>query len=87
MLNPKLLPKYVLKCQRINTMTLIAPWAGYKTNKYSQILKYNKQPKFALQNFCKGLTQWTFVLLGMTIKTNNSSPTHLANTYLYNLKL
>ena len=68
-------------------MVLSAPWADCKNKQLFTNMKCNKQPKFVPQKNCKGLTQWAFVPLGVTIKTNNYSPNPLPNTYLYYLKL
>ena len=51
-------------------MDLSATWADNKNNNTSQTSICNKQPYDVTQKRCKGSTQWAFLPLRKTIKTN-----------------
>ena len=61
------------KNQVINPMCIIAPWDGYLKKQLFTNMKMWQTTLLCNKKNCKGLTQWDFVPLWPTIKTNNSS--------------
>ena len=71
------------KWQGINQMRFSATCVDFKNKQLITAMIMFQTTQSCNIKICKILTEWAFVTLGPTTKTNHCSPTPLANTYLH----